>query len=392
MKKYLSKIANRLLTIILPATALTFATTSCENVYDNEGDCDPHYYVRFVFDMNMEYADAFNEQVKSVDVWIFEKESHDLVQHISDSGDALKDDGYMLPINVEPGKSYNIIAWCGLENNRHFTVSGNINSLTDPKVTMARKVAESGATSDELLDELFQGIIDVENVPDWQTVQDVHADPSKMPVQSSVYGTQTVYAPVYEWNKEKQQYDVIYTVSLIRDTNNITLTLAHQNGDFNLDQLRIEMADNNGSMYHDNSLNESDQTITYTPWRIATGSLDQSRLSTKDFSFDDPIVDSHYANFLTSEISTARMTTGHEKTYRIYYKDTNQTIFQIPLTRWVTQMRSQRYSNMTDQEYLDRENQYDLLVFLQDDGRGGWEAVEVVINGWHIIENGKTPL
>lgn len=408
MNKFFTRIAKTILSIALIAS-FGSVITSCESVYDSEGDCAPHYYLRFVFDMNMEFADAFNEQVKSVDVYVFEyvedgnsKSTGKLVKHISDSGESLADDGYMLPLDLEPGKNYSVVAWCGLENNRHFTLRGNIDKMNDASVTLSRAVSAEGATSNELLDELFHGITDI-YVPTEKQVQfyfhpesypeEVGEADWTVPVHPKRYGgTETVYAPEYRWDELKQQFEVIYTVSLIRDTNNVTLTLAHQTGQFNLDQLRIEMADNNGAMNFDNSLDESDQSITFTPWRIESGTLDASRITTKDFSFDDPIVDSHYANFLTSETSTARMTTGHEKTLRIYYKDTNQTIFQIPLTRWVTQMRSAKYRNMSDQEYLDRENQYDLLVFLQDDGRGGWKAVQVVINGWHIIENGEEVL
>lgn len=413
MKSILYKLGSRLLSLSLFATLLC-ASTSCESVFDGEGDCAPHYYLRFVFDMNMEFADAFNEQVQSVDVYVFEYiDSKDgnpatskFVKHISDSGEALAAEGYLLPVDLEAGKNYSIVAWCGLEDNRHFSISNNINAMNDANIVMARNASASGPTQNVLLDELYHGIADI-YVPTEKQVQ-FHFHPESYPEELGEagwtipshanrynkayvkYGEELRYEPQYIWDQLSEQFKIIYTVPLIRNTNNVTLTLAHQNGEFNLDQLRIEMTDNNGAMNFDNSLNESDQHITYTPWRIATGTLDSGEIVAKDFSFDDPIVDSHYASFLTSETSTARMTPDHEKTMRIYYKDTNQTIFQIPLTRWLTQMRSAKYHTMTDQEYLDRENQYDLLVFLQDDGRGGWSAVQVVINGWHIIDNGST--
>lgn len=396
MKNYFNILAGKLLTLSA-CTSLMFAATSCESVYDGEGDCDPRYYVKFVFDMNMEFADAFNEQVQSVDLWIFDKATGQLVSHVADSGDALAKEGYKLPIDVKPGE-YRIVSWCGLEGNRHFNVNSNITSVSDPTVKMVREYAETGAVSDQNLDELFHGIIDI-SVPDWNDIQDVMYKGGDMPKQTEVFGTRTVYEPEYRWDEVKQQYDITFVVSLIRDTNNITLTLEHLSGQFNLDQLCIEMVDNNGTMYHDNELNESDEMITYYPWRTATGTLDQGELSSKEYDINDPgNKDNRYADFVTTEISTARMTTDHEKVIRIWYKDTKQTVFQLPVTRWATQLRSAKnYKDpsgrpISDQEYLDRENQYDLIVFLQDDGRGGWVAVQVVINGWHIIENGQEVL
>ena len=49
-------IAARLLALIVAAITLS----SCDKmIYQYEGDCDPHYKARFVFDYNMLYADAF---------------------------------------------------------------------------------------------------------------------------------------------------------------------------------------------------------------------------------------------------------------------------------------------------------------------------------------------
>ena len=388
MKKYFNKFASRLLSLIALTSIMT-AATSCEGVYDGEGDCDPKYYVRFVFDMNMEFADAFNEQVESVDLWIFDKSTGKLVSHVSDSGEALSKEGYKLPLNITPG-DYRIVAWCGLKNNRHFKVNDNINQLTDATVTMKREHGENGATSSADLDVLFHGMIDI-SVPTWEDIQGVMYNGVEMPQQTERFGTQTVYEPVYEWNELKQQYDIVYTVSLIRDTNNIILSLEHLSGTFNLDQICIDMVDNNGSMFHDNRLNESDENITFHPWRTKTGTLDQGDMSRgSDDIYGQDGKDNRYADFISAEISTGRMVTGHDKIIRIWYKDTGQTIFQFPVTKWATQLRSAHYATMDEQEYLDRENKFDLMVFLQDDGRGGWMAVDIVINGWHIIENGES--
>lgn len=390
MKRNLKKFLNRLLSFAAFA-ALSASAVSCESIYDSEGDCDPRYYVRFVFDMNMEFADAFNEQVNSVELWVFDRETKEVVDHVEESGAALAADDFMVPLGVDPGQ-YHIVAWCGLKDNRHFKVTNGVTRFIDPVVRMERRADAKGRpSSDQELDELFHGIIDI-TAPSAEEMQEISAGKKELTAHEK-NGTETVYAPKWYWDSEKEQFKVIYTVSLIRNTNNIVLSLEHLSGQFNLDELAIEMTDNNGTMLHDNRIDGSDELITYTPWRIATGTLDQGGITRGDFDINDPDnADGRYADFLTSEISTARMTTDHDKTIRIYYKDTDQTVFQIPVNKWISQLRSAKYQSMDEQEYLDREHNFELMVFLQDDGRGGWMAVSVVINGWHIIDNGEAVL
>lgn len=368
---------------------IALGVASCNSsIYDDGYDCDPKYYLRFVFDMNMEFANAFAKQVNSVEVWIFDKETQQLVEHITESGDALKDDSFMVLLNINPG-DYHIVTWAGLKDNRHFKVMDEVTHLSHPKVRMERKIDESKRpNANELLDELFHSIIDI-NAPDENEMQGIVNGAMKMKTQEVAYGTETIYDPVCYWDENEKIFKIIYTASLIRDTNNIVLSLEHLSGEFNLDQIGIEMTDNNGTMLHDNKIDNSDEVITYTPWRMANGSLEQGVYTKAGFDINDSEnKDGHYADFITSEISTARMTTDHDKVIRIYYKDTDQTVFSIPVNKWIEALRSAKYRDMNMQEFLDRENDFELMVFLQDDGRGGWVAVSVVINGWHIIDNG----
>lgn len=353
MTNLFSKYAKRLLST-LAAVVLVLSATSCEGLYEQE-DC-PTNLVRFVFDMNMEYADGFSAQVKSVDLWIFEKSTGKLVRHFHERGSVLQKEGYTmeLPTDIKAG-DYTFLVWAGDIDNRHFKVNAdNIEAIEHLTCRMERKYADKGPYSDEDLNLLFHGMLDAK--------------------LSDEYGTHT------------------YTVYLMKDVNNVSLTLQHLSGQIEPGRLRITMADNNGSMYHHNGLDESDETITFHPWRTVSGTLDQypdmetfSRAS-RDGSADDGT--SKYADFMHTELTTARLMADHNPILSIYDTETDKTIFQIPVVKWATQLRSARYQNMDDQEYLDRENNYNMMVFLQDNDEGGWIAVSVVINGWHIIDNG----
>ena len=54
--RYLKNVA---LTLLMTGTALA-VTTGCDSViYDDEGDCELHYRLKFRFDYNLLFADAF---------------------------------------------------------------------------------------------------------------------------------------------------------------------------------------------------------------------------------------------------------------------------------------------------------------------------------------------
>ena len=48
------------------ALLLTFAVSSCSMMHDDMSGCKKELRVRFAYDMNMKFADAFASQVKTV--------------------------------------------------------------------------------------------------------------------------------------------------------------------------------------------------------------------------------------------------------------------------------------------------------------------------------------
>ena len=326
--------------------AIVLCCTACGSVFDDEGDCDPRYFVRFVYDMNMLRADAFASQVSSVDLYVFDAESGAYVTHLSDKGEALASGSYRMPLNLAPGK-YDLIAWCGLaDNGEDFTVAQTVAQPGDLKCMMARSRDEKGAYSNRNLHALFHGLLSVE-LPD-------------------------------------AEGEHVYTVKLTKDTNNINLSLNHTAGPLDPERFEVTMTDENGLMAHDNSL-LTDEQIEYRPWSLLSGSLDVTT-SRADASDDDG---SNQGSFLKAEISTARLMADHDCRINIVDKEQGKVVFSIPLVQWALLLRSDNHASMGDQEYLDREDEYNLMVFLTDNAgsTGGWMAMEIFINGWHIINS-----
>lgn len=347
MKTIKKEIAGRMKWYSVQALMLlaVIVCTACDDViYDDEGDCDPHYYVNFVYDMNMLYSDAFAKQVNSVDLYVFDAQTGKYITHFEDEGDALGSGDYKMSLdNLAPGK-YQFVAWCGLANNNHdFVVPANIAQLEDLTCTMARAYDAQVAYSNRNLHALFHGSL-VVDLP----------------------------------NKEG---DHLYTVKLTKNTNNVNLSLNHMAEELDPERFDIKLTDANGLLAYDNSL-LADQSIEYRPWSLRSGSVDVDESGTQ-------------ASFLQMEFSTSRLMANHDLRISIIDKQENKTIFSIPLVKWALQLRSANYANMDDQEYLDREDEYNLMVFLannnDDNGQEeseNWMAMRIVINGWHVIDNG----
>ena len=352
MNKYLKNIIGAFSIAALSVPMLT----SCESVFDGEGDCDPKYYLQFVYDYNMLYnsnhqigADAFNAQVGSVEVHLFNSDTGEYVGKFTEEGAPLRQAGYRMPLDVPPG-NYDIIAWCGLaDNDDHFTLTQPVISASeDLKCRMFRDYDSDGkAFNDKQLNPLFHGTLSV-SLPD-----------------------------------EEGEY--VHTVYLMKDTNYIELALQHKAGPLDPERFTISMSDNNGHLAHDNSLLD-DEDVEFRPWSVVGGVVD---LGTSTRYGED--VDNG-TGFLVAELATSRLMKDHKPVLKITDNETGDVVFSIPMVDWALLFKSARHSAMEDQEYLDREYEYNVMVILDNKDNEGWYAFQIVINGWHVVDNGMVGL
>ena len=108
MKLYIKQAVKAIFTLVL----CTMALSSCDDSFFNgEGDCDPHYRVKFRYDYNMKYADAFAHEVNTVTLYLLDAKGNIVYEH-TESGAALAADDYAMTVDVAPG-TYNMLVWCG---------------------------------------------------------------------------------------------------------------------------------------------------------------------------------------------------------------------------------------------------------------------------------------
>jgi hypothetical protein len=84
-----------------------------------------------------------------------------------------------------------------------------------------------------------------------------------------------------------------------------------------------------------------------------------------------------------AEFTISRLVVENSPILAVYNKEKNQKVFSIPLKDYILMAKGQTYQNFSDQEYLDRENEFVMTFFL--DENGDWLSSRVIINSWHLI-------
>ncbi len=352
--KLSAKIRRIGLRIMVVATLLTGA--ACDSaIYDYEGDCSVTYRLRFRYDMNMKFADAFAQEVSSVNVCAFNSDGV-LVWQKSDKGEQLKAEDYAMTLELPAGK-YELVAWCGLENDGTREESFNVPQMQvgvstreQLTCTLKRKHDAAGqAYTDTDLYGLYHGSINVEIIDE--------------DAPEAVPGIHDVEMP------------------LTKDTNHVRVILQNLSGqDLNAEDFSFTVEDNNGLMSHDNSL-MNDEPITYRQWNTLTGAAGVANDETQPQD-DDAITT---VNVAVADLTVARMMTDHKMMLTIRNVKENKTVARIPLTDYALLVKENYGRKMSAQEYLDRQDEYALTFFLDENNQ--WLSAVIYINSWRVVLN-----
>lgn len=348
MKNWFRKIS--LITALLPAVfALSF--TACDNpVFEDEGVCVVTYNLRFVYNMNLKWADAFPSEVHSVHLYAFDRNGL-FVKDFTANGEPVDIEGYTMQLDLDPGH-YTLVAWCGLENEgetvKSFTVpvpvagQTRIEELTCALNTQPASRAES--YSKERLRFLYHGMLDVD------------------------------LPKVYNGNFD-------YTMYLTKDTNHIRIILQQLSGeDLKPDDVDFTIEDTNTLMGYDN-LMLSPEVVAYRPWATLSG---EAGMVPEDSESDDLI----YAQSVIADLSTSRLMAAHKDNMMLTITGENdKQIARVPLLQYALMSREyyeEAYGHrMDDQEFLDREDEYVFTFFLDASQR--WVKMHIDILSYRLV-------
>ena len=332
---------------LLALLAVMFVSCEESFVYDDEGDCSVQYRIKFKYDRNMKFADAFSNEVSSVALYVFDK-SGILVHVGNENGIALADEDYAMPVELSPGE-YEMLAWCGLGEGGSFEVPEvQVGVTTKEELTcrMNRVAADGYGKVNEDLAPLFHGRMDV--------------------VLSGEPGIHT------------------QIISLTKNTNVVRVVLQQLSGEeFDLDAFSFEIQDYNGFMAYDNSLLQ-DELIVYEPWSVQTGSADVNA----DIYNDDVTRASSTVGVAMAEMTVGRLLSDAKPVLVVRNIEKGDVVLSIPLVDYALLVKGNYNRAMSDQEYLDRQDEYNMTFFLDEAGR--WISSSIVVNSWRVVLNNQT--
>lgn len=108
----IKRLAGALLAFVA-LSSVCIGTTSCSEVYDDLEECPQGVVLRFVFDHNLEFANAFPSQVDCLSLFIFDREGN-LVERRVETSSVLQDEDWRMTLDL-PAGDYHAVAYGGLE-------------------------------------------------------------------------------------------------------------------------------------------------------------------------------------------------------------------------------------------------------------------------------------
>jgi hypothetical protein len=338
---------NRLSSLILMVTAL-LSMVGCDVINDDEGVCTTTYQVRFRYDMNLKYANAFTHEVKSVRLFVLDNDGN-IVWENRESGDALASDDYAMTVDVAPG-TYQLVAWCSTNSNSsysYFDTPRNQNITTQALTGLdnlgcvingstSQVNGESVTNVDYELDDLYHGMMTEVTFPD-------------------EVGVHTV------------------TMPLVKDTNRFRIALQQVSGaPLDVDDFTFAISADNARLHYDNSVIKGHR-VAYSPWHTSSATS-----AGEDTTEEDNVI-----NVAVAELTVSRLMADDNPRLTVTNNESGETVFSIPLIDYAMMVKGYENREMSNQEYLDRQDEYNMTFFLDDAGR--WIDSYIYINSWKVI-------
>ena len=275
--------------------------TSCDSFNEDLPEC--RLFVKFKYDYNMEFADAFHSQVDKVELYVFDKDGKFLFKQ-TEEGSTLGTGSYLMEVKLPVGQ-YQFMAWAGAHDSYDITsLQAGVSSIADLKLQLKR---EETLIIDKELEPLWYG--EINNV---------------------------------DFTGTTDQTEVI---NLIKDTNKVRFVFQGSNEDswgVDVNAYTYEIIESNGYLAHDNSL-LGDDNLSFRPYHIEQKNLAAGIV----------------------ELNTMRFLENRNARFVVTEKATGKKVFNINLTDFLVMTKIEGY-NMSAQEYLDRESEYKIVFFFAD--------------------------
>ena len=333
IRSFSDSIKKTLSAALIAGTALAFS--SCDRIHEDLQPCPQGVRLRFVYDYNMEFANAFPSQVDCLTLFVYDSEGNYVTTRSNIPQSDLSDENWRMTVDLAPG-SYSVIAYGGMDCNQ-----SSFSFTSSP----------SEIKMDQLEVKLNSNCL---------------TQPVGTCLHPLFYGRQEVVVEQSDLDYRE------YTVAMMKDTNNLRIMLQQSDG------TTIDEADFDFKVVDDNTLmawnNDVIPTakVEYCPW--VRGNSSPGELPD----------DKGAATVAWAELSFPRLVTTNSPRLVITRKADGQDVINIPLNNYLLLMKSEIYESMPAQEFLDRESRWKMLFFLRN---GYWLDTVIEINDWVVRIN-----
>ena len=368
---------------LLPALGVlicSLTAPACESIYDDPDDCLQGISLRFVYEYHMmRGANALPQYVDCITLYVFDKQGNYVTQQ-SETSDKLQNENYRMILQLDPGE-YDIVAYGGTAcQAAKFEQTPRWDPQNMPDGACRNDLAVELPRRDQL-----------HNASD-QLLHELDKDNPHLNKGGLFYGARSLTMP--EFNRKKGYIEE--TVCLMNDVNDITVILQELDRptQINYDDYEFKIVDDNFLFDCDNNVVEiaAAQSLTphYTPYfasNITAGYIDTSDVP-RDGVYREPDEENR-VQVACAEFSVSRLVMEHIASARLVISrknDPEHDIIDIPLIEYL--LFSWTYNDrkwMADeQEFLDRQNRWSLVFFLQ---HGLWYDSIISVNNWVVRLN-----
>ncbi len=325
---------------------LAMTTAGCSMVTDEPNACPAQLRVRFVYDYNLKFADAFANEVKSVNIWAFDSDGK-LVWSDAANGEELAENSFYLETPLTEGR-YDFVSWCGLKDNESFNLATYTPDTKEELEITLKTISENGESiSKNNLPGLYHGMVK-------GVTYDI--DP---------------FSPTFK----------TVTIPLMKDTKDIRIMLQHLDGsEIDNRDFSVSITDRNAKMSWNNTIMPTH--VIYKPWNIKYGQA--SAPGSKDTKAMTSVAS------LLFELSTGRLMESSDAVLTVHRNWDNQDIIRIPLIDYLLLVRG-HYGNISDQEYLDRMDDTSMVFFI-DKNSNWYMSAGIFINDWAVVPPQQEPI
>ena len=325
--------------LMLATLFFALSTSSCMEgfIYEGEGDCNTYYNIKFKYDYNMKFADAFASEVNSMSLYVFDQSNTLVESVVVDDVEKLQAADFYIPLELNSGK-YELVAWAGLMNEESFDLLAKV---------------EKGKTKREELQVALKATDDKRVKEDLQPLY---------------HGAMTL-----DYTSEPGTYTE--TLSLVKNTNVVRVVLQQMSADLDSDKLRYEITADNGLLDWNNEV-VANGTLTYEPWSVASGVAEMANTRADEVSV------------AVAEFTISRIIEGNSPILTVYNIEEDKPVLSIPVADYALLVKGNYNREMSNQEYLDRQDEYNMTFFLDEDG--DWLSASIIVNSWRVVLNNDT--